>query len=184
MESYLPIPRKYNNKVVIGLCVALAVAVGVIIYMYMRSDKESYTGQETQQHKAMNPRTQQQLPTKGAPTKHGLPTETRVDDDMPTLVFFWGSWCPHSTAMKPQWDKVASILQKDGAVTAMDFEQSNHKELIEDAQKHLKDFTGFPDVRFFPHGFGLNKPCAKYSGPRTEEGILAFAYGNLSGSFS
>ena len=164
MESILP--KKYNNKVVIGLAVALAVAIGVAVYLYMNSGKsEGYHNDHhvPQQNQPINP--------------------TKIDSSQsgkPALVLLWAAWCGHSTAMKPTWDKIAHILKSEGAVDVYEFEADKDKNVITAAQAKIPDFGGFPDIRFFPQGFDLDKPSLKHQGHRSEEEILAFAYGNLN----
>ena len=160
MESILP--KKYNNKIVIGLAVALVVAVGVAIYYYMNSgNKEPFKNDHHQ-------------------SSEGSIKPTKLDVQNPALVLFWAGWCGHSTAMKPAWDKIAQILANDGTVDVYEFEAEKDKNLITAAQSKLRNFEGFPDIRFFPQGFDLDKPCIKHRGQRSEEEILAFAYGNLN----
>ena len=157
------LPRKYNNPVTIGLAVALVVAVGVIIYYMTREDpKPSIQHYETQ-------------PT-AQPVKSEQ-VETKVfNNNKPVLLLIWADWCGHSINMKPAWDKVASILNEEGAVEAVDFESKTNATDIEAIKPSIPDFRGFPHIRFYPDGFGPNNRSITYSGQRSEEDLLKFAY--------
>lgn len=164
------IPRKYNNPVTIGLICLVAVSVAIIIYMYMKSDVPTPPPQP-------QPSPQHPSPTQAPPL-----TETFVNTGKPALVLFWGDWCGHSVNMKPAWDKVASILNENGAIEALDFETKRNADVVDIAMKKLPNFEGFPDIRFFPGGFDLNAQSIKFTDNRTEDAMLKFAYssaGNL-----
>ena len=84
--------------------------------------------------------------------------ETAVGGNRPALVLFWGSFCGHSTAFKPEWDKAARILNNGGQIQALDFELETPEgaRVIEEAKKKL-GLRGYPEVRFFPDGFDMDK---------------------------
>lgn len=156
------LPRKYNNPVTIGLAVALLVAVGIAIYYMTRGD---------------SPTVQKQ------PTQHAYPAqaehfETKVSDvtNKPTLLLIWADWCGHSVNMKPTWDKVASILNQGGVIEAVDLESKANANDIDKLRPSIPDFQGFPHIRFYPDGYGVNSRSVSYKGARTEEDLLKFAY--------
>lgn len=157
------LPRKYNNPVTIGLAVALVVAVGVIIYYATREDPKPII-----QHYQTQP-VAQPVETKQVETKV-------FNNNKPVLLLIWADWCRHSMNMKPAWDKVASILNEEGMVEAVDFESKTNAIDIEKIKPSIPNFRGFPHIRFYPDGFGPNNRSIEYSGQRTEEDLLKFAY--------
>jgi thiol-disulfide isomerase/thioredoxin len=164
MDEY--IPRKYKNTIIIILIVIVVIAIGIIIYQYI-NDKPTMQVQQ-------RPPQQRQIP----PTPAMAAEETRIiGTGKPALVFFWASSCPHCTNMKPAWDKASAILNESGTIEALDFEMSKDADIIKEAQGKLK-IEGFPDIRFFPEGFDLNKKSVHYQGNRSEEDLLKFAYQN------
>lgn len=163
MENILP--RKYNNKVVIGLAIALVGAVAVAVYLYMREPPAPKAV-----HAHQPPPPHQQKP------EH---VETRVGGDKPCLVLIWAGWCGWSQKMKPTWDKVASILSKDGAIDVLELSDENNKEEIAKARPNIPEFKGYPHIRFYPDGYAHNKQSVAYDGNPTEDGILKFAYQNF-----
>jgi thiol-disulfide isomerase/thioredoxin len=163
------IPRKYNNPVTIGLGCLVIVAIILIIYFLMNRDTPPKQPQPQQQR----PQQQRQQP------QPNPPFETRVnnDQDKPTLVLFWAKWCGHSKSMQGDWDRASQILNESGAISAIAFEHGEDTGVITEAQKKLSNFKGFPDIRFFPDGFSLDKRSIQFSGAeRTEENLLKFAY--------
>jgi thiol-disulfide isomerase/thioredoxin len=157
------LPRKYNNPVTIGLAVALVVAVGVIIYYMTREEPK--------------PIIQQYQPQPAAQQVKSEHVETKVfNNNKPVLLLIWADWCGHSMNMKPAWDKVASILNEGGVVEAVDFESKTNATDIETIKPSIPEFRGFPHIRFYPDGFGPNNRSIVYSGERTEEDLLKFAY--------
>lgn len=160
------LPRKYNNKVVIGLIIALGVSVGVAIYLYMREPTPKPSQPPTQQPGAHTANTQKPA--------HNI--ETRVGESKPCLLLIWAGWCGWSQKMKPTWDKVASILSKDGAIDTIDLSDENNKEEIAKARPNIPEFKGYPHIRFYPDGYSANKPSVAFDGNPTEEDILKFAY--------
>jgi len=156
------LPRKYNNPVTIGLAVALVVAIGVIIYYMTREDPK--------------PTIQQYQPQQIAQPVKSEHVETKVFNNKPVLLLIWADWCGHSINMKPGWDKVASILNSEGTVEAVDFESKTNAAEIENIKPSIPEFRGFPHIRFYPDGLGPNNRSVVYSGPRTEEDLLKFAY--------
>jgi thiol-disulfide isomerase/thioredoxin len=158
------LPRKYNNRVVIGLGVALVVAVGVAIYFYTREQP-----QKQPQHAPL---------PKGAVAQKPEHIETPLTDvtGKPALVLIWAKWCGWSQKFKPTWDKVADILRNDGAIEVGEIESGENKDEFTKATASIPNFPGFPHVRFYPEGYGHNKPSIPYDGDRTEESILKFAY--------
>jgi thiol-disulfide isomerase/thioredoxin len=158
------LPRKYNNKVVIGLGIALLAAVGVAVYFYMR--EPSMQKQVAHQHAHPHP------PNPQRPEQ----VETRVGDSKPALLLIWAGWCGYSTKMKPTWDKVVSILNKDGAIDAVELVDPDNKDEIAKARPSIPEFGGYPHIRFYPDGYAFNKKSVPYEGNMSEESILKFAY--------
>lgn len=157
--------RKLNNPMTIGIICLVVVAVVVIVYFAY------YHGTSKTEN--------MKLPENNTPPIQNVPAqnvETRVEADKPTLVLFWASWCGHSQNMKGEWDKAAQILNSSGMVEALDFEHKKDASEIAKFQAKYPDMKGFPDIRFFPHGYDPSKPCIKYNGERKEEAFIKFAY--------
>jgi thiol-disulfide isomerase/thioredoxin len=153
--------RKLNNPMTIGIICLVVVAIAVIIYFaYFHKSKTE----------------NMKMPEHQAPPTQPQNVETRVEPDKPALVLFWASWCGHSQNMKPEWDKAAQILNSSGMIDAIDFEHKRDATEIAKFQAKYPDLKGFPDIRFFPHGYDPSKPCVRYEGNRTEEAFLKFAY--------
>jgi thiol-disulfide isomerase/thioredoxin len=171
MDSILP--RKYNNPLTIGLGIALVVAVGIIIYLLSKDDKKA----EHYSQKPISSGTAMQRPVGASKPVNPELAETHLDESShPALVLFWGEFCGHSRDFKPEWDKVANILNNGGQIQAIDFENKRDPQIFNAARSKLPEFGGVPDVRFFPDGFDLNKKSVRFNGQRTEEAILKFAY--------
>lgn len=168
MENF--IPRKYNSQVMTGLCIAVVALIIVVIYMYFKKDDNTKNNPSQTHEQTHN------QPHDLHPPGHQNNDETQIDSDKPTLVLFWGSWCSHSTNMKPEWDKAAELLNSGGVINAIDYESQRDKQIVDQAQKALQDFKGFPDVRLFPQGFGFDKPNLKFNNQRTQENLIKFAY--------
>jgi thiol-disulfide isomerase/thioredoxin len=160
------LPRKYNNKVVIGLGIALLAAVGVAVYYYMREPTTQKHTAHAHQH------------THAHPPNHQRPeqVETRIGDNKPALLLIWAGWCGYSTKMKPTWDKVVSILNKDGAIDVVELVDPDNKDEIAKARPNIPEFRGYPHIRFYPDGYAFNKKSVPYEGDMSEESILKFAY--------
>lgn len=160
MDSILP--RKYNNKVVIGLGIALIAAVGVAVYLYMREPE-----------KPKVPAPHQPMPIQQKPPQN---IETRVGDVKPTLLLIWARWCGWSQKAKPVWDKVATHLSKDGAIDTLDLSDENNQDEITKARPSIPEFKGYPHIRYYPFGYAADKQSIPYTGEMSEDGILKFTY--------
>ena len=154
------LPRKYNNPVTIGLGVVLIVAVIVIFLLMTKSSSTPDSSHQESQH---------QPETDDSP-----PKETYIPSGKPAVVLFYGDWCGWSKKILPAWEKVKQALDATGQIEALDFEDNRDKaEIIKAAE--LPGFRGFPDIRFYPQGYPNGEPIV-YSGDRSEESILKFAY--------
>ena len=162
------LPRKYNNPVTIGLGIALIISIAVIIY-YMYKEDSHPSAQST----TIQPPPQPLVP-------HNIETKVVDVTNKPTLVLVYAEWCGHSTAFKGTWDKITSILSQDGTIESLALEDKQNAVEIENLKSAMPEFRGFPHVRFFPNGVGNDKKSEVYSGPRTEEEILKFAYKSVS----
>lgn len=163
MSSLLP--RKYNNPVVIGLGVALVVAVVIIVMTFgftSRGGQATPRHEASPQHEDANTSSQVQS------------NETFIPTEKPTLVLFHANWCPHCKNILPTWESVKKTLEESGQFDVLDFEDSRDKDHIERASK-LPGFRGYPDIRLYPQGYPMGEPIA-YAGNRSEESIIKFAY--------
>ena len=153
------IPEKYKNVVVIAVIAVLVIILMYVLYTYM------YKPTPVAQQPQVAPRVVQQPRV-----------ETRASTDKPTLVLFYGDWCGWSKKIIPTWEKVKNVLTKTDDIDVLDFEDDRDKEEIQKAS-NLPGFRGFPDIRFYPHGYDNGEPVA-YTGDRSEESILQFVYEN------
>lgn len=159
-----------NNKII---C-ALLVGAMIITMLYLCKKGDSAIQQNVT-------KTNNFQPGSGNINVVPQPTVSTVQQNMkPTLVFFRVKGCPHCDNMLGVWGNASQIL-KEGGVTTHDIEMNDQPEIFQKARSVLPEFGGVPDIRFFPHGFNFGDPqkVVKYSGDRSEESIVGFAYGNL-----
>lgn len=156
------LPRKYNNPIVIGLAVALIAAIAVIVLMKVNSSApaEKYvTFAEPEQEVRDKPQV----------------NETFIPTDKPTIVLYYADWCGWSKKILPTWENVKNDLESSGQFIVLDFEDNRDKSQIAEASK-LPGFRGFPDIRLYPRGYPSNELPIAYTGDRSEESIVKFAY--------
>lgn len=156
MEGLLPKKIKTSSMLLMGLGL---VAAGIVIYylFYKQTTAPKQLQQTQQLQQAQQPQQQQQL--------------------RPALVLFWSKDCGHSINMKGEWDSAAEILNSEGVVDAIDFESSANGDVIKEAMRKLPNFRGYPDIRFFPEGYDLNRKSSQFQGNRTQQDFIGFAYG-------
>jgi len=93
----------------------------------------------------------------------------RRDLQTPCLLFCKWEQCGHCHDMSPHVKKAQMVLKKSNVpVYAVDAEQ--HANVITTFK-----VNGFPELFFL----GKDRRLRKYRGPRTAEGILAFARSNM-----
>ena len=93
----------------------------------------------------------------------------RRDLQTPCLLFCKWSECGHCHDMAPHVRKAQIVLKKSQVpVYAVDAEE--HSKVI-----NTFKVTGFPELFFL----GKDRRLRKYKGPRTAEGIIAFARANM-----
>lgn len=92
----------------------------------------------------------------------------RRDLQTPCLLFCKWSECGHCHDMAPHVRKAQIVLKKSVPVYAVDAEE--HSKVI-----NTFKVTGFPELFFL----GKDRRLRKYKGPRTAEGIIAFARANM-----
>lgn len=144
--------RLTNTNIV--LLAAIAVLIGVIVYMYTSKTKENMTA-DGAPRPPMPPATSGGTAAKG----DGEGPET------PCLTLFHADWCPHCKHVLPEWEKIKQALQGKHAVA--DFE-SKHPMMTNFQIK------GFPTIRYFPKGMSNPSVHVDYSGERTADAILKF----------
>ena len=80
-------------------------------------------------------------------------------------------WCGHCKGLAPHWNAAATRLK--GKVKLGKVDATAEKSL---AQRYA--INGYPTIKIFPPGFGLDKPL-DYEGPRTADGIESSALENM-----
>lgn len=97
----------------------------------------------------------------------------KIPKDIPVVIMFQASWCPHCTNAKPVFQEFAK--QYDGrvfvATIQSDGERESEKLLGKRATKFKKDFKGFPDYMLYIGG----KPIDKQISGRDIESLKKFA---------
>ena len=89
--------------------------------------------------------------------------DATVDKNPYLLVEFYAPWCGHCTALAPEFEKAAQILQENSpAVTLAKVDATAEEELGTRFR-----VRGFPTLKFFKHGKEYD-----YSGGRTEATIV------------
>lgn len=140
--------RRYNNTVVFCLGLAAASVVGAIVYWL-------YFSKKTEKIKD------------GAEDK----SPQKKHSGKPTLVLFYSETCGNCKVMKNDWAAASDVLRKAGLVEVLEFEASKDAKTMQ----AVGDITGFPDIRLYPEGFPSNN-YINYSGDRSEESLIQFAY--------
>ena len=94
-----------------------------------------------------------------------IPKENlKLDKSKGCLIFFYADWCGHCKTFKPVWEQIKSEL-------------GNKIEMYEIESKQCKpdyNIKGFPTLRFYPEGLGVNK-YSEYSGDRSLKSVIIFA---------
>lgn len=84
-----------------------------------------------------------------------------------SLVLFHGDFCGHCQKMKPEWEKLKSMLPPDVKVYE-----------IESKDSKMNDFrdsvSGFPTIRFYRGEPSPGSQGIDYTGDRTASAILQF----------
>lgn len=176
---------KKNPNLMIGLCIALGLALLIIVYMMLpKSSGSEGTPPESlmpppQRHSQPPP--QQRPPAMRPPPPQQAsqfpppPSEHQTHvggSGLPALVLFHANWCGACKHAKPSWDQAKDTLQKtaSGQIEVIDIEQTANPAAVQ-----ANDIKGFPTIRFYPHGFGQPQTFAEYNGNRTVESLLNFA---------
>lgn len=141
--------RRYNNTVVFCLGLAAASVVGAIVYWLYFSKKVQKIKDVTED--------------KPAPQKK--------PSGKPTLVLFYSETCGHCKAMSKDWNAASDVLRRAGLVEVLEFEASKDAKTMQ----AVGDIPGFPEIRLYPEGFPSNN-YINYSGDRSEESLIQFAY--------
>lgn len=176
---------KKDPNVVIGLCVALGLALLVIVYLMMPKSSQagnddlpslppphmrpSYGGGPSQAPSSQRPPPQQPYPPPPPPQVNHPEQQTQMGGK-PTIVLFRSNRCGHCTHMLPSWNQMASTLSQMGQIDVIDLEESKDGQII---SQH--NVSGFPTIRYYPVGFGVGNQAVEYKGNRTTESLLNFA---------
>lgn len=158
------IPYQLNNPIFIGVAIVVIIFVTVgIAVLFSRSGKATCA---QRQQEAFEPK------------KDSQPEEESKQkvNTKPTIVLIYADWCGHSKRILPAWDRVREILGENNQIEVLDFEEKRDKQMVEKLTSTLSNFGGFPDIRMFPEGFPGKS--IEYTGDRSEDSILKFAYTN------
>jgi thiol-disulfide isomerase/thioredoxin len=139
---------EWTTKSVVILVVAVILSVILIYMLFRKAPKETY--EKEQQHVAVEEK-----------------PESKSDG---SIFLFYGDFCGHCQKMKPEWEKLKSMLPESIHVYEMESKDPNM------AQFGIK---GFPTIRLYrgepsPTGQGID-----YTGNRTAADILHFIESNL-----
>jgi thiol-disulfide isomerase/thioredoxin len=75
----------------------------------------------------------------------------------------YANWCGHCQALKPEWNKMKSLIKKDANIEIVEIEENEHEKLNKLKQRfpHLQ-INGYPTIfKILP-----NKQIEYYSGNR------------------
>ncbi|KAK4473610.1 hypothetical protein MN116_002963 [Schistosoma mekongi] len=100
--------------------------------------------------------------------------EKVLNSQEPWLVEFFAPWCGHCKNLKPDWEQAARKLKGTVKVSALD--ATVHSRM---AKKY--GIRGYPTIKFFPAGSKTDDPI-DYDGPRTSDGIVAWALEKVDAS--
>jgi thiol-disulfide isomerase/thioredoxin len=173
---------KKNPNLMIGLCIALGLALVIIVYMML--PKSSNGGGDSGAESLMPPPQRQPQPRPPPPAMRPPspqqqmappPSERQTHvggSGLPALVLFHANWCGACKHAMPSWEQARDTLQKtaSGQIEVISIEQTANPEATQ-----ANDIKGFPTIRFYPHGFGQPQTFAEYNGNRTVESLLNFA---------
>lgn len=101
-----------------------------------------------------------------SPAGGAIPSKAKASSGN-TLVWYMAEWCPHCKSMETAW---AEAIKQLGSTVA--------SKRIRDTDEEIKtkNVQGFPTIR-------MERPDGSYiehNGPRTTEGLLAFAKENAT----
>lgn len=93
----------------------------------------------------------------------------------PTFVKFFAPWCGHCKKMKPDWEKLASVMDSD-KITIADVDCTDSGKDICSSQ----EIQGFPTLKYFESGIG----DVYDESDRSFESLKKFAMGIIGGGCS
>ena len=135
-----------------------AIAIAILIYMLFSKKKSSPTRENVNLE---SPSTQVDV---AKPPPAGSQASGHSGGGNGELVLFWGSWCGHSTAMMPEWEKVEQM-----GIKTQKFESADAEAMT------ANGVQGFPTIKYFPKGYQPGAQAIDYHGPRVAEAMVAFA---------
>lgn len=162
---------KRNPQLLMGMSVALGVALLIIFVLIMRSkqkpQQESYPPRPALRQPQPHAEGAQPQPsatqTPGAAGQPPVPPQKKA-----ALVLFFAEWCGHCKHMKPDWEKVTQALAQHPQIQTIALEHKQHSEIMK-----AQGIQGFPVIRLYPEGFPGEK-YAEYQGDRSADSIMKF----------
>jgi len=178
-----------TNYIIIG--VAIAVLIGIIIWMMMRKKEGPYAPMPPlhPEHQGNIAPTPTPIPSPPpspygpspspspmpppSPSPYGPSPSPKPEGfqhgKRPTLVLFYANGCGHCANMMGDWEKVSSALV-NSPVQALKFEASQDPKALQAAG----GIRGFPTVRLYIDGFPGNN-VVEYNGDRSAGSLMRFA---------
>ena len=105
----------------------------------------------------------------GCVCKNRIESMKNINNNQNRIVLYYTTWCPHSVAFKPIWEKFAKMNNYDVHILAIDCEQKRSNCSKEPNVK------GFPTVILYKK----NGEQVLFNGNRTVAGLINFLKLNL-----
>lgn len=145
------------NTLTVCLISAIAVLLGIVLYLYSKSRNVENLGPVQQApSNAAGPARRPEQPMNQQGESSGA---------TPSFVLFHATWCPHCKDVLPIWQQLKAGAK--GNIQIIDIESK-------DPALSQHQIQGFPTIRFFPQGLSVPQNYKDYTGPRTLDGMIQF----------